>query len=239
MQVEIFSDVACPWCAIGKRRFEAALAQFEHHDEVDVRWRSFELDPSAPARKDGPYDQLLADKYGTSREQAQAMIEQMTATAADDGLAFRFDLIRPGTTFDAHRLLHLAADRGLQDALKERLLTAYLGEGAAIGDRAVLAELAEQAGLERAEVTRVLDGEAYAGAVRADEREAVQLGIRGVPFFVLDRRLGLSGAQPVATILEALRRVQRERTLVTSSGQSVPGGAHEHDAACADGSCAI
>jgi predicted DsbA family dithiol-disulfide isomerase len=239
VQVEIFSDVACPWCAIGKRRFEDALTRFEHRDEVEVRWRSFELDPSAPREKEGDYARLLAEKYRTGREQAQAMIDQMTATAADEGLVFRFDLIRPGRTFDAHRLLHLAIGSGLQDALKERLLTAYLGEGAAIGEPSVLADLAEEVGLERAEVVRVLDGQAYAGAVRADQREAVQLGIRGVPFFVIDRKLGLSGAQPAATILDSLRRVQGERLPVASSDRSAPHGPHEHGADCVDGSCAV
>lgn len=238
MQIEIFSDVACPWCAIGKRRFETALARFEHREEVDVRWRSFELDPSAPRRREGPYDKLLADKYGSSQAQARAMIDQMTATAADDGLRFRFDLIQPGSTFDAHRLLHLAAESGLQDALKERLLLAYLGEGAAVGEPSVLVGLAQETGLDRAEAARVIEGDAYVDAVRADEREAVRLGIRGVPFFVLDRRLGLSGAQPPATILESLRRVWRERT-PAMAGPSGAEAAHEHDAGCADGHCTI
>ncbi len=239
MLVEIFSDVACPWCAIGKRRFEAALELFEARDTVEVAWRSFELDPGASRTKEGHYAQLLADKYGTSRDEAQRMIDQMTATAAGDGLTFRFDLIRPGNTFDAHRLLHLAAESGRQDALKERLLLAYLGEGAAIGEPDVLTGLATEVGLDTDEVVRVLDGEAYAGAVRGDERDAARLGIRGVPFFVLDRRLALSGAQPVDTVLEALERVHGERLPVSTSGYEASEDEHVHGADCADGSCAI
>lgn len=227
MQVEIWSDVACPWCAVGKRRFEAALQDFEH--PLSVRWRSFELDPSAPPVKTGDYVDLLAAKYGGGRVQAQQMIDRMTGIAAGEGLNFDFSRIQPGNTFDAHRLLHLAADRGIQDAVKERFLLAYLGEGAAIGDPDVLAGLAVEAGLEQDEVALVLDGHKYADEVRADERQARAHGISGVPFFVIDRRFGVSGAQPPEVLLEALRRAH-----VEASPQSVEDGP-----ACADGACAV
>lgn len=227
MQVEIWSDVACPWCAVGKRRFEAALDNFEH--PVSVRWRSFELDPSAPPVKTGDYVDLLAAKYGGGRSQAQQMIDRMTEIAAGEGLDFDFSIIRPGNTFDAHRLLHLAADRGIQDAIKERFLLAYLGEGAAIGDPDVLAELAVDAGLEADEVALVLDSDKYAEDVHADEQQAHANGITGVPFFVVDRRSGVSGAQPPEVVLRALRRAHVEASPL----------AVEDGPACTDGACAV
>ncbi|HXP29216.1 MAG TPA: DsbA family oxidoreductase, partial [Solirubrobacteraceae bacterium] len=125
MDVEIWSDIACPWCYVGKRRFEAALAQFEHRDDVTVTWRSFELDPDAPHERDGDRAERLAQKYGMSVEQAHEAERSLTATAAGDGLELRFDIARSGTTFDGHRIVHLAAEYGLQDAIKERLLRAY------------------------------------------------------------------------------------------------------------------
>jgi predicted DsbA family dithiol-disulfide isomerase len=204
MQVEIWSDVVCPWCYIGKRRFEAALARFEHHDEVEVRWRSFELDPGAPQERTEPIVDHLAAKYGTTREQAQAMLDRMTATAEGEGLQFRFDLARRGNTFDAHRLLHLAADRGRQPAVKERLMAAYFTEGRPIGDVDTLVSLAGEAGLDEAEVNQTLTGDAYADAVRDDEAQARELGITGVPFFVIDRAYGVSGAQAAEVLLEVL-----------------------------------
>lgn len=233
MQVEIWSDVVCPWCAIGKRRLEGALARFEQAEEVTVRWRSFELDPSAPQERTGPYAELLAAKYGASVADAQAMIDRMTENAAAEGLRFRFDLARPGNTFDAHRLLHLAADRGVQDAVKERLLRGYLEEGEAIGSADTLVRLAADAGLDPDEASGVLAGDAYAEEVRADERQAAAFGISGVPFFVIDRRYGVSGAQPSAVILQALERAWAERTPIAVVGSAAP------DDGCADGSCAV
>ena len=142
MHVEIWSDIACPWCYVGKRRFEAARAAFEHRDEVEVTWRSFELDPGAPRERPGDRAEHLAAKYGSSVEQARAMQENMTQVAAGEGLDFRFDIARDGTTFDAHRLLHLAAASGRQDALKERLMRAYLTEGELMSDAETLTRLA-------------------------------------------------------------------------------------------------
>ena len=206
MHVEIWSDIACPWCYVGKRRFEAALAAFEHREEVRVTWRSFELDPSAPPAREGDGATHLARKYGTSREQALAMHERMTATAAEDGLDFRFDLARGGNTFDAHRLVHLAEAHGVQDAMKERLMRAYLTEGEPIGDPAALERLAVEIGLPADEVRDLLAGDRFADEVREDERTAARFGIHAVPFFVVDRALGASGAQPPEVLGELLRR---------------------------------
>ena len=210
MKVEIWSDVACPWCYIGKRRFEAATAEFEHRDQLEVVWRSFELDPSAPARREGTPAEHLARKYGTTALQAAQMNSRMSDAAAGDGLAYRLDELKMGNTFDAHRLIHLGAERGVQDAVKERLLAAYLTEGEAISDRETLVRLAAEAGLDPLEARAMLDSGRFTAEVRADEREAGELGINGVPFFVLDRRYGISGAQPPELLLEALRQAWQE-----------------------------
>ena len=207
MDIEIWSDIACPWCYVGKRRFEAALAQFEHRDEVTVRWRSFELDPQAPREREGDRAQHLADKYGMSVERAHAAEQQMTDTAAGEGLEFRFDIARAGNTFDGHRIVHLAAEHGLQDAMKERLLRAYLSEGELISDVQNLTRLAVEVGLPEDEVAETLAGERFAQDVRTDEQDAGRLGISAVPTFVVDRAIGASGAHPPEALLGRLRQV--------------------------------
>jgi predicted DsbA family dithiol-disulfide isomerase len=206
VQIEIWSDVACPWCYVGKRRFEAALSQFEHADEVDVVWRSFELDPSAPAEREGDRAEHLASKYGMSVERARELEQQMTETAAAAGLDFRFDIARAGNTFDAHRLVHLADAHGLQAAMKERLLRAYFSEGELISDHETLLRLGTDVGLPEDEVRETLAGDRYADAVREDEKTATGLGISAVPTFVIDRTLGASGAHPPDELLGLLRR---------------------------------
>lgn len=204
MDVEIWSDIACPWCYIGKRRFEAALARFEHSGDVNVTWRSFELDPAAPPEREGERAARLAEKYGMSVEQAREMERQMTETAAGEGLEFRFDIARSGTTFDAHRVVHLAAEHGLQDAMKERLLRAYFSEGELMSDREALIRLAGEVGLDMDEAREMLAGERFANEVRNDERMASAFGISAVPTFVVDRKLGVSGAHPPDSLLQLL-----------------------------------
>ena len=214
MHVEIWSDIACPWCYVGKRRFEAALAGFEHRDDVQVTWRSFELDPSAPAERGGDSTKHLADKYAMSRDEALAAQQRLTDVAAGEGLAFRFDIARGGNTFDAHRVLHLAAEHGLQDAMKERIMSAYLEQGELISSAEVLARLAAEVGLDATEVADMLAGDRFADEVRADERTAAGLGIHAVPFFVVDRKVGASGAQPPAVLLDLLRQAWPEEPAV-------------------------
>ena len=208
MHLEIWSDIACPWCYVGKRRFEAALAAYEHRDEVRVTWRSFELDPDAPPER--PHDGAthLSRKYGTTLDEARAMQARMTETAAAEGLDFRFDIARGGNTFDAHRLLHLAAAHGAQDAMKERLMRAYLTEGELIGDPEVLERLGAEAGLPAGEVRDMLATDRFADEVRDDERTAASLGIHAVPFFVVDRAIGASGAHPAQHLVEFLRQAR-------------------------------
>lgn len=215
MKVEIWSDVVCPWCFIGKRRFEEALAQFDHRDAVEVVWRSFELDPNAPLEREGDYAGRLASKYGVSRDNAEVMIDRMAGVAEQVGIEMRFDRVCSGNTFDAHRLLHLARDRdagggGLQSEVKERLFHATFVEGLPIADRDTLVALAADAGLDPGEAAAVLAGDEYAADVRADEREAASLGCRGVPFFVIDRRYALAGAQSTDLFLEVLEQAWSE-----------------------------
>jgi predicted DsbA family dithiol-disulfide isomerase len=215
VHVEIWSDIACPWCYVGKRRFEAALAAFEHGDQVQVTWRSFELDPAAPPERDGDSATHLAEKYGTSREDAERMHQQMAELAAGEGLDFRFDIARGGNMFDAHRVVHLAAEHGRQDALKERLFRGYLSEGQVMADPEVLVRLALEVGLPEDEVRDVLATDRYAAEVRQDERTAASLGINAVPFFVVDRAIGASGAQPADVLRELLERAWAQRSPLT------------------------
>jgi predicted DsbA family dithiol-disulfide isomerase len=164
LTVDVWSDIVCPWCAIGKRRLEAALAKFPHRDDVEVVWRAFELDPSAPPVRSEDNVARLAEKYGRSKAEAEAMLANVTDVAARDGLDFQLARARSGNTFDGHRLLHLALERGVQGAVKERLLRAYMTEGEAVGDRDVLVRLASEAGLDAAEARAVLETDRYAFA---------------------------------------------------------------------------
>lgn len=217
MKVEIWSDIACPWCYVGKRRFERALEQFEHARDVEVVWRSFELDPHAPRTHTESQDELLAKKYGMPVEKARAMNERMTAEARKEGLDFHLDRVRVGNTFDAHRLVHLAAESGRADAMKERLMRAYFTEGEAVGDPATLVRLGIDVGLDEAKVREVVNGSAHAKDVRADEERARAFGISGVPFFAIDERYGVSGAQPSEVLLDALRQAYEEAEATPTS----------------------
>jgi predicted DsbA family dithiol-disulfide isomerase len=214
LAVEIWSDVVCPWCYLGKRRFENALARFPHGDEVSVRYRSFELDPTAPPTAEGTPAERLAAKYGTSVEQIQASQAQLTAMAAHEGLEYHLDRTPGGNTFDAHRLLQLAADRDVQPAVKERLMRAYFTESLPVGDHDTLVRLAAEAGLDADEARATLATGRYAAEVREDEQLAQRIGIQGVPFFVLGRRFGVSGAQPAEILVQALERAWEELIVV-------------------------
>jgi predicted DsbA family dithiol-disulfide isomerase len=236
MNIEIWSDVVCPWCYIGKRRFERAVASFGHPDEVTVTYRSFELDPNAPAERTGSQAEHLASKYGMTIGEAEQASQQMTQRAAGDGLEFRFDLIRGGNTFDAHRLLHLAKDHGLQPQMKERLMRATFTEGLPIADKPTLVRLATDVGLPAAQVQAVLDGDAYADAVRADEQQAARYGITGVPFFVADGKYAVSGAQPPETLLHLLQRAYDDANQLTPVAVTTDGNS---EASCVGDSCEV
>ncbi|MFI0218961.1 DsbA family oxidoreductase [Streptomyces lydicus] len=231
MRVEIWSDIACPWCYIGKARFEAGLAAFAHRDGVEVVHRSFELDPDAPALTDIPVLDMLASKYRVSRDEAEAMEARVADAAAGEGLDYRSDRIH-GNTFDLHRLLHAAKAHGVQDALLDALYRANFAEARPLGDPAVLQEIATAAGLPAEEAARVLgDPAAYAQEVRADEREAAALGATGVPFFVIDRRYGISGGQPADVFRQALERAHADGAIQTLAA---PDGE-----VCGDEGCAV
>src|SRR5579872_4718510 len=197
MLVEIWSDVVCPWCYIGKRRFETALARFEHGREVEVRWRSFELDPKAPLRRTRSYAEHVAAKYALTVEEAEGRLAAMNDLAAAEGLRLDLAHTTGGNTFAAHRLIHLGAakDEATAAALGEALFEAYFSDLRAIGDPEVLLEVGVDAGLAHEEVAVLLASDRFAAEVRSDERQAAELGCTGVPFFVFDRKLAVPGAQ--------------------------------------------
>jgi predicted DsbA family dithiol-disulfide isomerase len=221
VEIEIWSDVACPWCYIGKRRFEQALASFEHREEVAVRWRSFELDPGAPAERDGDLVSHLVAKYAISTEEARQSQQRLTDLAAAEGLDFHFDSVRSGSTFDAHRLVHLASRHRLQDAAKERLLHAYFTDGDLVSDPDTLVRIGAELGLPESELRELLSSDLCSAEVREDERLAQALGISAVPTFVVDRSLAVSGAQPPEALLQLLRTAwERRDTAETVSAPS-------------------
>jgi len=205
MRVDIWSDVICPWCYVGKARFEKALDSFAHRDEVEVVYHSFELDPSSPRGQSESNLTMLSKKFGKSPAEALAMDDQVGRLARAEGLGF--DSERPvGNTFDVHRVLHLGLDRGVQHVLLGAVNEAYFAQARDVFDRDVLTEVAAGAGLDAGEVGKVLDGDAYADEVRQDESQARQIGISGVPFFVFDMALGASGAQPAELFASALNQ---------------------------------
>ena len=216
MKIEIWSDVVCPWCYIGKRRLERALGEFEHAGEVEIAWRSFQLNPDTPPGTAVPTRDYLAQRFGP---QATAMTGRVAELGRDEGLDFDFDAALTVNTLDAHRLLHLAADLGVGDAAKERLLRAHFTEGADLSDPDTLVRLLGEVGVDPDRVRAVLAGDEYANAVRDDIEQARLLGATGVPFFVIDRKYGISGAQPAEAFLHALRTAYADET------QARPGSA--------------
>ena len=205
MRVDIWSDVICPWCYVGKARFEKALSSFTHRDEVEVVYHSFELDPSSPRGQRESNLAMLSKKFGKSQAEALAMDDHVGSLARAEGLGF--DSGRPvGNTFDIHRVLHLGLDRGVQQDLVSAVNEAYFARARDVFDHSVLTEIAVGAGLDADEVGKVLDGDGYADEVRQDELQARQIGISGVPFFVFDMALGASGAQPVELFASAFNQ---------------------------------
>jgi predicted DsbA family dithiol-disulfide isomerase len=238
VKVEIWSDVVCPWCYIGKRRFEEALGRFSHRDDVEVVWRSFELDPSAEQTgRPGGSSERLAAKYRITLDEVRQMQQRVAEAAAGEGLDFHLDDAVPANTVDAHRVIHLAARHGLQGEMKERLLRAHFTDGEAVGEADTLVRLAAETGLDADDVRGLLAGDDLTDQVRADEDEARALGITGVPFFVIDRRYGVSGAQPSELLLQALDQAWSESqplAMVTAGADS------QTDAdACGPDGCAI
>ncbi|TDD58348.1 DsbA family oxidoreductase [Kribbella antibiotica] len=234
MRIDVWSDVVCPWCYIGKRRLEQALAQ--SGDTAEIVWHSFQLDPSST--NDDPRDlpTRLGEKYGRDRAWGLQANEQVTAVAAELGLEYHLDQAKSVNTVDAHRLLHLALESGtdIQGQLKERLLKAYFTDGLPVGDHATLTNLATEVGLPADRVAEVLAGSEYADEVAADQAQALAYGANGVPFFVIDEKYGVSGAQPTEVFAEALQRANADRkpvTLISSPNAT--------DATCGPDGCPI
>ncbi|MEK3798223.1 DsbA family oxidoreductase [Peribacillus sp. FSL H8-0477] len=231
LKVEIWSDYQCPFCYIGKRRFEKALEQFDHKSDVEVVFRSFELDPNAKRDNKVNMYEMLAGKYGMSLEQAKAQTDSILQQAKAEGLEYRFDKMILTNSFDAHRLLHFAADYGKEKEMNELLFKAYFTNTLHIGRQEVLTALAAEAGLDPIETKVMLESDRYTSEVRADEQEGSKLGITGVPFFVIDRKYGVSGAQPTELFINTLKKAWEEDELQLISGNESEGGS------CTDDSC--
>ena len=210
MRVDVWTDLVCPWCYIGKRRFERALQGFAHRDTVQVVHRSFQLNPAFSKGQTLPRRASLMSKYRLSEAEAQAMDDKMERTAAAEGLEYHLGGSVTGNTFDAHQLLHLAKERGIQDAVAERFYRAYFTEQRSLFDVESLAQLAAEAGLDREEARAVLMANTYTASVTIDVQEARAIGVTGVPFFVIDGRDGICGAQPTELFREALERTRAE-----------------------------
>lgn len=210
MKVQIWSDVVCPFCYIGKRNFEQALEQFDNSEDIEIQWKSFQLQPDAAP--DGSKDQYeaLAESKGVSLEQSKKMHAQIAEKAKQVGLEYDFDHAIPANTFNAHRLSHLAAKHGVQNKAEERLFSAYFTEGKNIDDDETLMELGKNIGLPEEEIRELLAGDLYADEVKADISKARKVGVQGVPFFVLNDKYAVSGAQPAEALLEALQKAYSE-----------------------------
>ncbi|QNN52062.1 DsbA family oxidoreductase [Nocardioides mesophilus] len=236
MRIEIWSDVVCPWCYIGKRRLERALAGFEHADEVEVVYRSFELDPSAPRDSTEPVVEVIARKYGGGVDGARQMLQRVSEVAAEEGLEYHLERTLRGNTVDAHRLLHLALEQGgprLQGELKEALLAAYFTRTENVADHDVLRKVAADTGLDAARVEQMLGSQEFTDDVHADVAQAQAFGASGVPFFVVDRAYGVSGAQPVEVFADVL-----ERAWAAAHPTLTVVGA-DQDAACGPDGCPV
>lgn len=231
MKVEIWSDIMCPFCYIGKRRFEAGLEKFAHKEEVEIVYRSFELSPNSPKDTNENVHEMLAAKYGMSVEQAKGMNADVGRQAKAVGLDFEFDTMILTNTFDAHRLIQFASEQGKGKEAAELLFKAYFTDSRHVGEHETLIEIAGQAGLSREEAAAMLAGTQYSDEVRADEEEARRLGVNGVPFYVINRKYGVSGAQPSEAFLEVLQKVWEEEKPL----QILQGDAGQ---ACTDGVCA-
>jgi predicted DsbA family dithiol-disulfide isomerase len=235
MKVEIWSDINCPFCYMGKRNLENALTQFPHRDEVEIIWKSFELDPYAEVDPEEDLYEKLASKYGKTREWAEETSQNVTERAAVLGLNYELDRAIPTNSLDAHRLIHFAAQHGLQDETKERLLKAYFTEGKHIGKPETLIQLATEIGLDADEARKMLASDDFKEEVRKDEKEAQQLGIRGVPFFVLNRKYGISGAQPSEVLLQALQQTWEEESRLVD----ITNNPNQKQDGCSDDSCEV
>jgi len=221
MKVEIWSDVVCPFCYIGKRKFEKALEGFEAKDKVAIEWRSFQLDPDMEYIPGQSVHEYLGKRKGASEAEGKRMNDAMTAMAKEVGLEYNFDIAIINNTFNAHRLLHFAKEKGVQNEMKERLFRAYYTEGKNVGDIDTLAQLGEEVGLQAEEIRTVLQSDKYAQDVLVDQYKAQQVGARGVPFYVFNNKYAVSGAQPSEVFAQVLEKVWEEEkpVLINEQGE--------------------
>lgn len=243
MKIEVWSDFVCPFCYIGKRRLESALNQFEYKDEVELIFRSFELDPNSKKKFDENIYEIIAKKYGISVEQAKASNDQIVAQAKALGLNYNFDDLIPTNTFDAHRLSHYAKTEGKANELSERILKAYFVDSLNISDHKILASLAGEVGIDSDEALKVLASDQYGAEVRKDEENASRLKISGVPYFVFNNKYAVSGAQPPELFLEVLEKVKKEevspQVIELLSEDKVQDNENSNSGSCSDGKCEI
>lgn len=240
MRIEVWSDFVCPFCYIGKRRLEMALNEFEHKEEVELVFKSFELDPQSKKKFDESIHEIIANKYGIPVKQAKAMNDQIVAQAREIGLNYNFDDMKPTNTFDAHRLSHYAKAEGKMNELSERILKAYFVESMNISGYEVLSKLAEEVGLNRAKALEVLETGKYSAEVRNDEEEASKLNITGVPYFVFNGKYAVSGAQPIEVFLRTLNEViKEEKSGSIQSSENAKDHKKSVSGKCVDGKCEI
>lgn len=208
MKVEIWSDINCPFCYIGKRKFENAVKEFD--GEVEVEFKSYQLDPTFPKDEHAKTEEILAKKYNMTPEKAREMNQQVAQTAAEVGLEFNADKVHTLNTLDAHRVTHLAKEHGKMKEVMENMFESHFVNGELVNDRDILIKNSTKAGIDQAEVEALLDSDKYEDVVVASQEEAKQLGVQGVPFFIFDRKYAVSGAQPTETFLEVLNKVKEE-----------------------------
>ncbi|MGI8316697.1 DsbA family oxidoreductase [Halobacillus mangrovi] len=235
MKIEVWSDFVCPFCYIGKRRLEEALSQLPESAEVEVEYKSFELDPEAKHNTGQNMHEKLAAKYGKSVDEAKEMTRNMTEQAKMVGLDFHFDTMIPTNTFDAHRVAKFAETKGLGKEVTEQFFKGVLTDSKDLGDHKTIADLAREVGLDRGEVDEVLEGAEYTEMVRAEENEAYQIGVQGVPFFVINRKYAVSGAQPTEVFVQGLQKALDEEKK-TSPFEDL---STETDAACTEDGCEV
>lgn len=236
MKIEIWSDIACPWCYIGKVRFENALAQYEHADEVQVVWRSYQLQPNAPKENAPSTVEHLMQNYGRPRDAVLEMMRNVTEVAAGEGIEYHLDRAVASNTVDAHRLTKLGEAKGVGKAVMERVMQAYQSEGANVADAETLVRLGVEAGLSEADVRAMLAGDDFLDEFHADQQRGRAFGVSGVPFFVIDEEHGVSGAQPTEFFLSALQQLGPQKPKLKMVGSASGDAA---DAACGPDGCEV
>ncbi|MFP4177678.1 MAG: DsbA family protein [Acholeplasmataceae bacterium] len=234
MKIELWSDFACPFCYMGKKRFEQALAAFENRDEVEVSYKAYQLDPNAPKKMEGTAAEAFARGHGMDVKQAEERFRMFTENARTVGLTYNYDIIQMTNTFDAHRLAKWADTKGLEPEITDRFMKAYFSEGKNLSDFETLATLASEIGLDRDEALEVLNKNDYADEVKAQIDEGHRVGVQGVPFFVINRKYGVSGAQQKEYFLAALKQIHDEEKELKVLNEE-----QDEDASCEGDACGI